>query len=70
MRYKIYFKVPALRLTHCQAYAVHSHRTFFHYQAIEGGWDLYFYYQVPFGILGAVLMYSIAGRKSLKKGAA
>jgi len=31
------------------------------------GWDLYFYYQVPFGIIGAVLMYSIAGRKSLKK---
>ena len=32
------------------------------------GWDLYFYYQVPFGILGGVLMYSISHRKSLKKG--
>lgn len=32
------------------------------------GWDYYFYYQVPFGILGAVLMYSISHRKSLKKG--
>ncbi len=32
------------------------------------GWDYYFYYQVPFGLLGAVLMYSIAHRKSLKKG--
>ena len=34
------------------------------------GWGYYFYYMVPFGILGAVLMYSIAHRKSLKKGAA
>ena len=33
------------------------------------GWGYYFYYMVPFGILGAVLMYSIAHRKSLKKGA-
>ena len=32
------------------------------------GWDLYFYYQVPFGILGGVLMYSISHRMSLKKG--
>ena len=32
------------------------------------GWDYYFYYQVPFGLLGAVLMYSISHRKSLKKG--
>jgi OPA family glycerol-3-phosphate transporter-like MFS transporter len=31
------------------------------------GWGYYFYYQVPFGILGAVLMYSIAHRRSLKK---
>jgi len=33
------------------------------------GWDYYFYYQVPFGLLGGVLMYSIAHRRSLKKGA-
>jgi len=32
------------------------------------GWDYYFYYQVPFGLLGGVLMYSIAHRRSLKKG--
>ena len=32
------------------------------------GWDYYFLYQVPFGILGAVLMYSIAHRRSLKHG--
>ncbi len=32
------------------------------------GWNYYFYYQIPFGILGAVLMFSIAHRKSLKKG--
>src|SRR6202142_83500 len=34
------------------------------------GWDLYFFYQVPFGILGGILMYSISHRMSLKKGAA
>jgi len=34
------------------------------------GWDYYFYYQVPFGILGGILMYSISHRMSLKKGAA
>jgi len=33
------------------------------------GWDYYFYYMVPFGILGGILMYSIADRHSLKKGA-
>jgi OPA family glycerol-3-phosphate transporter-like MFS transporter len=33
------------------------------------GWDYYFYYLVPFGILGAIMMYSIADRRSLKKGA-
>ena len=33
------------------------------------GWDYYFYYMVPFGILGAILMYSIAHRHSLKKNA-
>jgi len=31
------------------------------------GWGYYFYYMLPFGILGAVLMYSIAHRHSLKK---
>ena len=34
------------------------------------GWGYYFYYMVPFGILGGLLMYSIAHRHSLKKGAA
>jgi OPA family glycerol-3-phosphate transporter-like MFS transporter len=34
------------------------------------GWGYYFYYMIPFGIIGAILMASIAGRKSLKKGAA
>jgi OPA family glycerol-3-phosphate transporter-like MFS transporter len=33
------------------------------------GWSYYFYYLVPFGVLGGVLMYSIAHRRSLKKGA-
>ncbi|MBS0658382.1 MAG: MFS transporter [Verrucomicrobia bacterium] len=45
--------------------------------AIKGlGWILdnkgfgwYFYYLIPFGILGGILMYSIAHRMSLKKGA-
>lgn len=32
------------------------------------GWRYYFYYMVPFGIIGALLMFSIAHRKSLKKG--
>ena len=31
------------------------------------GWNYYFYYMLPFGAIGAVLMYSIAHRKSLKK---
>jgi OPA family glycerol-3-phosphate transporter-like MFS transporter len=30
------------------------------------GWGYYFYYLIPFGILGGVLMYSIASRRSLK----
>ena len=32
------------------------------------GWSWYFGYMIPFGIVGGVLMYSIAHRKSLKKG--
>jgi OPA family glycerol-3-phosphate transporter-like MFS transporter len=35
----------------------------------EIGWVAYFYYMIPFGILGGILMYSIAHRLSLKKGA-
>jgi MFS transporter, OPA family, glycerol-3-phosphate transporter len=35
----------------------------------RGGWDYYFYYMIPFGIVGGILMYSIAHRHSLKKGA-
>ncbi len=31
------------------------------------GWNYYFYYMIPFAILGAILMYSIAHRHSLKK---
>jgi MFS transporter, OPA family, glycerol-3-phosphate transporter len=34
------------------------------------GWEYYFYYLAPFGVLGAILMYSISHRMSLKKGAA
>jgi MFS transporter, OPA family, glycerol-3-phosphate transporter len=30
------------------------------------GWNYYFYYMLPFCFLGAILMFSIAGRKSLK----
>jgi len=30
------------------------------------GWDYYFYYMIPFGIVGGILMYSISSRKSLK----
>jgi MFS transporter, OPA family, glycerol-3-phosphate transporter len=33
------------------------------------GWDCYFYYMIPFGVIGGILMYSIAHRHSLKKGA-
>ncbi len=32
------------------------------------GWSWYFPYLVPFGIIAAIMMYSIAHRKSLKKG--
>jgi MFS transporter, OPA family, glycerol-3-phosphate transporter len=32
------------------------------------GWGYYFYYMIPFGIIGAILMYSISHRHSLKKG--
>jgi sugar phosphate permease len=31
------------------------------------GWNYYFYYMIPFGIIGGCLMYSIAHRQSLKK---
>jgi sugar phosphate permease len=31
------------------------------------GWSYYFYYMIPFGIMGGITMYSIAGRRSLKK---
>ena len=31
------------------------------------GWGYYFYYMVPFGIIGGILMYSISDRHSLKK---
>jgi len=34
------------------------------------GWGYYFYYLAPFGVVGAILMYSISHRMSLKKGAA
>jgi OPA family glycerol-3-phosphate transporter-like MFS transporter len=30
------------------------------------GWGYYFYYMIPFGLIGAILMFSIAHRKSLK----
>jgi MFS transporter, OPA family, glycerol-3-phosphate transporter len=34
------------------------------------GWSWYFPYLIPFGLIGGILMFSIAGRQSLKKGAA
>lgn len=34
------------------------------------GWNYYFYYMIPFGILGGILMYSISDRHSLKKNSA
>jgi OPA family glycerol-3-phosphate transporter-like MFS transporter len=30
------------------------------------GWNYYFYYMIPFGVIGGILMYSIAHRHSLK----
>jgi OPA family glycerol-3-phosphate transporter-like MFS transporter len=33
------------------------------------GWSWYFPYLIPFGVFGGIMMYSIAHRKSLKKGA-
>jgi OPA family glycerol-3-phosphate transporter-like MFS transporter len=35
-----------------------------------GGWDYYFYYMIPFGVVGGLLMYSISHRLSLKNVAA
>jgi OPA family glycerol-3-phosphate transporter-like MFS transporter len=32
------------------------------------GWSWYFYYLIPFGVIGGILMYSISHRMSLKKG--
>jgi OPA family glycerol-3-phosphate transporter-like MFS transporter len=39
------------------------------YALDKWGWDCYFYYMIPFGIIGGILMYSISHRHSLKKGA-
>ena len=33
------------------------------------GWFCYFYYLIPYGVIGGLLMYSISHRHSLKKGA-
>ncbi len=35
---------------------------------LDKSWDYYFYFMVPFGILGGILMWAIADRTSLKKG--
>ena len=35
---------------------------------LDLSWHYYFYYMAPFGLLGGFLMWTIAGRKSLKKG--
>ena len=35
---------------------------------LDRSWDYYFYYMAPFGIIGGILMWTIAGRRSLKKG--
>jgi MFS transporter, OPA family, glycerol-3-phosphate transporter len=37
---------------------------------LDRGWEYYFYFMAPFGVLGAVLMARIAHRRSLKKGGA
>jgi OPA family glycerol-3-phosphate transporter-like MFS transporter len=36
---------------------------------LDKSWAYYFYYMVPFGVIGGLLMYSISHRLSLKKGA-
>lgn len=36
---------------------------------LDRSWDYYFYYMIPFGILGGALMLSISKQTSLKKGA-
>jgi len=35
---------------------------------LDLSWHYYFYYMAPFGVIGGVLMWTIASRKSLKKG--
>jgi OPA family glycerol-3-phosphate transporter-like MFS transporter len=37
---------------------------------LDKSWDYYFYYMAPFGVIGGILMLSIAKRTNLKKGAA
>ena len=36
---------------------------------LDRSWDYYFYYMAPFGVIGGLLMWKIAHRRSLKKGA-
>ena len=35
---------------------------------LDRNWDYYFYFMAPFGILGGIMMWTIAHRRSLKKG--
>ena len=35
---------------------------------LDKNWDYYFYFMAPFGLLGGILMWTIAHRRSLKKG--
>jgi OPA family glycerol-3-phosphate transporter-like MFS transporter len=37
---------------------------------LDRNWGYYFYFMAPFGVLGGILMWSIAHRRSLKKGEA
>lgn len=37
---------------------------------LNRGWTWYFYFMAPFGVIGGILMMTIARRRSLKKGAA
>jgi OPA family glycerol-3-phosphate transporter-like MFS transporter len=37
---------------------------------LDKNWNYYFYFMAPFGVVGGLLMWSIAHRRSLKKGEA
>jgi OPA family glycerol-3-phosphate transporter-like MFS transporter len=37
---------------------------------LDRSWDYYFYFMAPFGVVGGILMWTIADRRSLRKGGA